>query len=67
MAHSDKPSSREARLSDMGCEFEAQCAVLALLFFLFLPNLFIDLYGYIYFSSCFYGFLFSFFFALKTD
>ena len=34
-------------------------------FSLFFPNLFIDLYGYIYFSSCFYGFLFSFFFALK--
>ena len=49
----------------MGCEFEAQCAVQALLFFLFFPNLFIDLYGYIYFSSCFYGFLFSFFLLLK--
>ena len=32
MAHSDKPSSREARPSDRGCEFEAQCAVQAPLF-----------------------------------
>ena len=32
MAHSDKPSSREARPSDRGCEFEAQCAVKRLFF-----------------------------------
>ena len=60
MAHSDKPSSREARPSDRGCEFEAQCALQAPLFFLFLSNLFMDMYGYISFSS-----LFSFFFGLK--
>ena len=65
MAHSDKPSSREARPSDRGCEFEAQCAVQAPLFFLFLSNLFIDLYGYISFSSSFYGFLFHSLLVLK--
>ena len=49
MAHSDKARCRKARPSDRGRELEAWCAVQGLLF----SNLFIDFYGYIYFSSCF--------------
>ena len=63
VAHWDKARCRKAPLSYRDRELEAQCAVQGLLF----STLFIDLYGFIYFSSCFsffckfMGFFFNFF------
>ena len=67
MANADKARCRKARPSERGRELEAWCAVQGLLF----SNLFIDLFGYIYLSSCVSfplqtnGFFFSFFFLFK--
>ena len=66
VAHSDKLRCRKVRPLDRGRELEARCAVQGVF-----CNLLIDLYGYVYFSSCFSfllqidGFLFSFFFVFK--
>ena len=49
VAHSDKEQCRKAHSSDRGRELDSRCAVQELFF----SNLFINLYGYIYFSSCF--------------
>ena len=68
VANADKGRCRKARPSNRGCVLEARCAIQGLRF----SNPFINLYGYIYFSSCFSfllqidGFLFSFFFVFKV-
>ena len=67
MAHSDKPSSREARHPTGAASSRLSVPSKRFFFSSFFLIFSSILYGYIYFSSCFYGFLFSFFFALKTD
>ena len=63
LPNADKARCRKARPSERGRELEAWCAVQGLLF----SNLFNNLYGYIYFFSCFLSFCklmgFSFLFS----
>ena len=67
LANADKKRCRKACPSNRGRVLEVGCAVQGLRF----SNPFINLYGYIYFSSCFSfllqidGFLFSFFFRFE--